>query len=240
MAGGSGLSVRMEADTDTYPLDSDMIFTWPRPLLRAEKPFVRLWLWIPPDLPTAPNGYGKYQYFGFRVTITQQDNALIWPGIWIGRYNGSPWFFSRVALDVPIAPASAGWWTLGLSWTDEGVMEFYVSAGRVENPQKVAQDDYVYPTHMVSVSGHFLALRAVDSTLSPNFVLNWLDVRALLPLPMLLPSRDPFAVTLEGGYPTEPYDLEYSPDLNEWSLVGFIRDGESRNAGDGFYRASQY
>lgn len=214
-----GLSVRSADDAD------DMLYDFPRPLLRSEKPFVRLWVWIP-ELPPSPGNY-----FGFRVTITDQYQRLVWPGIFVGRNeNGSPWFFSRVLVDTPIAPASTGWWTLALGWRDDGLMEFYVSAGRVEHPTKVAQDDSSWPTYMESVSGHFIALR----NYAPVFILNALTVDAILPMPSLIPSLH--GVTLTGGYPTEPYELESSPDLASWSLVALLANGELWPYPDGFYR----
>ncbi len=242
-----GISVRMTATgADPYKWNDDMVRTYPRPLLRAERPLVRLWLWIPPfdELPTGPNIDGTFHYFGFRCQISDQYPRLVWPGIFIGRDSAGPCFISRVLVDTQIAPITIhGWWTLMIGWREDGLTQFYASPGRVEEPALVAQDDYEYPTYMTAVNGPLISLAheaANPEVLTPAFVLNWMDMRAQLPMPMLLPSRAPFAVTLAGGYPSEPYDLEYSSDLTDWTDVGTIRDGEMRAAAEGFWRASHF
>lgn len=140
------LSIRsIDNGDDDYPSAEDMVSTYAdqlaRPLAVAEGPSVVTWVWFPPfdQWPTGVNASGFREWFGFRVTAYDAalplNNGYYWPGIYASTDDAGPCFIARVGdgygPDVTIGRiATSGWWTLGLSWNEQGETEYYAAPGR--------------------------------------------------------------------------------------------------------------
>jgi hypothetical protein len=242
------LSIRsMDNGDDPYPSAEDMISTYSDQIGRAldasEKPSVVSWVWLPPlsEWPAGYNPYGFREWLGFRVTAYDPNlselGGYYFPGIYIATDDAGPCLIARAGDgytdDVTIGRISAtGWWTLGLSWNDQGRTEYYAAPGRVT----LTSADLLYtiptfedPAANRSISqliGNFWALRMTyppTGELSPNWLIDFDRVYLGVPpaLPRLRPSLvdGQFRLEIDGCARGFRYLLQRSSDLMAWTTV---------------------
>jgi hypothetical protein len=193
---------------------SDLVKSFPRPVLASERPFAQCHIWLPPfeQWPTTNQNYA-----GFRLTITREQGGLVWPGIFIARDNGQPAFICRILQDhFGRSITSENWWTLGVKamGSTDGRISFYAAPGRVT----LTEADLFFTdpdpwTTVQSFDGWFLQ---VSSSL-PFYVG---DVQLYANVPPLHIERAGGAVTLTAGYPG--MTIERSTNLLSWqAMEGF-------------------
>lgn len=248
--GDSCLVLRATA-TEPTPYFDDYVRSCPRPVLKSEHPFCVAHIWLAPfnEWPTTPNANGNYIYCGFRVTETRdQNNALLWPGIFIGRSGGgAPALFVRVltGFESERILSASGWWTLGIGWSD-GILSFYAAVGRtiLTESDRFATDTAPFPVAMKSVNGWFLDVSVEEgATLGSAWFFGSVQLFADIQ-PSLSISREGelIKVLRSGCYTNEPYLLQISDDLYIWNDVQQVmNDGlyqQVVNAPSKFYRLS--
>jgi hypothetical protein len=265
------LSIRsIDNGDDPYPSAEDMTSTYSdqigRLLTASEKPSVITWVWLPPfaEWPTGVNASGLREWLGFRVTAYDADlpmnNGLFFPGLYISTDDNGPCLITRVgdgyAPDETVARIStSGWWTLGLSWNEQGRTEYYAAPGRVS----LTSADLVHVTPTFSdpaanrsidqLVGNFWALRMTYppiGQLSPNWLVDFFRVYVGVPppLPTITASAagGQFHLNVVGRARGFRYQLERSVDLVKWSVIADeISDGsdwmfQEPAVGRAFYR----
>jgi hypothetical protein len=268
------LSIRsIDNGDDPYPSAEDMITTYSdqmgRSLMASERPSAITWIWLPPfaEWPTGVNASGFREWLGFRVTAYDADldmnSGLFFPGLYVATDDNGPCLIARVgdgyAPDVTVARVTtSGWWTLGISWNDQGRTEYYGAPGRVTLTS--ANLLHVTPTFASPVAnrsidqlvGNFWALRMTypaTGQLSPNWLVDFFRVYVGVPpaLPLITANRTAGSVQvnvtgLARGF---RFLFQRSPDLVNWStLTDEISDGsdwrynEPAN-GRAFYRVAR-
>ena len=268
------LSIRsVDNGDDPYPSAEDMITTYSdqidRPLTASEKPSVVTWVWLPPfaEWPTGVNPSGFREWLGFRVTGYDVDlptnSGLFFPGLYVATDDNGPCLIARVgdgyAPDVTVARiATTGWWTLGISWNDQGRTEYYAAPGRVA--LTTANLIHVTPTFsnpaanrsLDQLVGNFWALRMTyppTGQLSPNWLVDFFRVYVGVPPPLpTITARaagGQFYLNVVGRARGFRYQLERSLDLVQWSVIADqIGDGhdwmfEEPATGHAFYRVTR-
>jgi hypothetical protein len=268
------MSIRsVDNGDDAYPSAEDMISTYSDQLHRSlgasERPSVVAWVWLPPfeEWPTGYNAAQLREWLGFRVTAYDQDlptsAGFYWPGIYISTDDAGPCLIARVGdgygADVTIGRIAApGWWTLGLSWNEQGRTEYYAAPGRVTLTS--ADLLHVTPDHNDPVAnrsldqliGNFWALRMTyppTGQLSTDWRVDHLRVyvRTPPPLPQVTLRREGGKVRLDiaGCARGFRYLLESSHNLTTWSTIDdFVSDGAPRTVIDTlvakrFYRVAR-
>jgi hypothetical protein len=240
-----------------------------RSLMASENPSAMTWIWLPPfaEWPTGVNASGFREWLGFRVTAYDADldmnSGLFFPGLYVATDDNGPCLIARVgdgyAPDVTVARVTtSGWWTLGISWNDQGRTEYYAAPGRVALTS--ANLLHVTPTFASAVAnrsidqlvGNFWALRMTypsTGQLSPNWLVDFFRVYVGVPpaLPLITANRTAGSVQvnvtgLARGF---RFLFQRTPDLVNWStLTDDISDGsdwrynEPAN-GRAFYRVAR-
>jgi hypothetical protein len=252
------MSIRsVDNGDDPYPSAEDMTSTHSeqigRSIASSEGPSVVATIWLPPfsEWPTGVNAIGEREWFGFRVTAYDPNlsfnNGLYFPGIFISTDDDGPCLRARVGdgytSDITIGRIGTdGWWTLGLSWNEQGRTEYYASSGQVvlTNGHLLHTDlTYQDPAANRSIAqlvGNFFALRLTyppTGQLSPNWMVDFIriHVRTAPALPSLIPSVEggQFRLHIIGCARGFRYLLQQSDDLENWSTVEeFVSDGADR------------
>ena len=224
--------------------EDDMLRTLPRPITRAENPFIVLRVNFPPfeTWPTGLNNTGNRMYLRFRLTAVDQYGRNYWPGFFIGRsVSGTPYFAYRTLVDhILLAPIpQAGPWTLGIGFDETGLIEFYAAPGYVAlaASDMLSKAPEEYPQFMQTVNQLFLQISndvTAPGLSEPDWVLNRLSVFAALP------RLDVSAAGLScNGYPGATYTLERSAGLDAWEIERTFVASLNMPASDGFYRLTQ-
>ncbi len=209
--------VQVEGDSclriSTSQLASDIVKSFPRPVLASERPFAQAHIYVP-AFDQWPTGTGNF--CGFRLTITRTQGGYVWPAIFLAHDAGNPCLVCRVlgdhfgrALDV------AGWWTLGVSCAVDNRLAFYAHPGRVAltEADRFFTDPDGYTT-VQSFDGWFLQVTQGA----------WFfgDVQLWENVPPLRIERAGGAVALTPGYPGML--LEKSTDLSSWLPLDGLND----------------
>jgi hypothetical protein len=267
------MSIRSVDDgDDPYPSAEDLTSTYSAQIERSvsfsEGPSVVATIWLPPfsEWPTGYNAAGEREWLGFRVTAYDADlssnSGFYFPGIYIAFDDEGPCLRSRVGdgitSDITIGRiATHGWWTFGLSWSQQGRTEYYASPGRVIlTNSHLLHTDFTYPDPAANRSidqliGNFFALRLTyppTGQLSTNWMVDFIrvHVRTAPALPSLIPriADGQFQLEIIGCARGFRYLLQRSNDLQDWATVeDFVSDGADRmftNALSGrqFYRVA--
>lgn len=268
------LSIRsIDNGDDDYPSAEDMISTYAdqllRPLDASEGPSVVTWVWLPPfaEWPTGANAAGFREWLGFRVIAYDAElptsTGFYYPGIYISTDDAGPCLIVRVgdgyAPDITIGRiATPGWWTLGLSWNEDGRTQYYAAPGRVS----LTSDDLLHVTpesqepvanrSMDELVGNFWALRMTyppTGQLSTNWTVDHL--RVYVRTPPALPEvtvrmvRRRVHLQITGCARGFRYLLQQSSDLSAWETIAdFVSEGEElafnfRPARRKFYRVAR-
>ena len=268
------MSIRsIDNGDDDYPSAEDMISTYAdqlhRPLDASEGPGVVARVWLPPfeEWPTGYNAAQLREWLGFRVTAYDDDlptsTGFYWPGIYVSTDDAGPCLIARVGdgcgFDVTIGRiATPGWWTLGLSWNEQGRTEYYAAPGHVTLTSgdllhvTPDHDDPVANRSMDQLIGNFWALRMTypsTGQLSTNWLVDHLRVYVRLPptLPEVTLRIEEGQIRLDiaGCARGFRYLLQSSDDLATWSTVeDFVSDGAARTVMDTrvekrFYRVAR-
>lgn len=268
------LSMRsIDNGDDPYPSAEDMTSTYTdqigRSLDASERPSAVTWVWLPPfqEWPTGVNASGFREWLGFRVTAhdanLQFTGGLYFPGIYVSTDDAGPCLIARVgdgyAEDVTIGRISvSGWWTLGLSWSDQGRTEFYAAPGRVA----LTNENLLHTTPTFSdpeanrsidqLVGNFWALRMTyppTGQLSPNWLIDfdrvYVGVTPAMPTLALRKSGAQVHLEIVGCARGFRYSLQRSADLRNWSTIdSHLGDSsvwvfeETAETNRGFYRVS--
>ncbi|MFN2509336.1 MAG: hypothetical protein ABR589_11260 [Chthoniobacterales bacterium] len=252
------LSIRsIDNGDDDYPSAEDMISNYADDLLRAlaisERPSVISWVWLPPfeQWPSGVNASGYREWFGMRVTAYDQslplNNGLYWPGIYVSTDDAGPCFIARVGdgygPDITIGRIpTAGWWSLGLSWNEQGETEYYAAPGRVALTDAhllhvtPKYDDPAANRTLDELKGNFWALRMTypsTGQLSADWRVEYLRVYVRTPpaLPKVTINLIGPQVRIEIAGTTRGfrYLLQRSGNLATWSTIDdFVSEGENR------------
>jgi hypothetical protein len=266
------LSIRsVDNGDDPYPSAEDMVTTYSnqigRSLSAAEHPGVTAQIWLPPfdQWPNGVNATYLREWFGVRVTVYDPNlpalNGNYFPGIYISTDGNGPCLIARVgdgyAPDVTIGRIeTAGWWTVGLSWNEDGVTEYYATPGRVAltdaNLLHVTPkfEDAAANRSINRLIGNFIALRMTypsTGQLSTNWQLDNFRVYARTPfLPVLTTHlhHGQIDVAITGATKGFNYLLQRSGDLGQWqTITNYVSDGNDWTyseaaAGRAFYRVA--
>lgn len=252
------MSIRsVDNGDDPFPSAEDMTSTYVDQIERSiefsEGPSVVATIWLPPfsEWPAGLNAAGEREWFGFRVTAydpsLSSNNGLYFPGTYIAADDNGPCLRARVGdgftSDITIGRiVTAGWWTFGLSWNEQGRTEYYASPGRVVLASShLLHTDLTYPDPAANRSidqlvGNFFALRMTyppTGELSTNWMVDFIrvHVRTAPALPSLIPTVEAgqFWVHIVGCARGFRYLLQRSDDLENWSTVEeFVSDGAER------------
>lgn len=199
----------------------DLVRSFPRPVLRSERPFAQAHIYIPPfsEWPTGPNVNGTFNYCGFRLTVTrEQGGGLVWPGVFLAGGPTGPHFTVRILSDYPVyGIAHSGWWQLAIGSTVDGRLAFYAVGDRnqtITESDRFFTDPEFFPTVIRSFDGWFLQVATPEPWFLGDVQL-YADIQ-----PSLSISRNGGNVTLA----TDPlFQVERSTDLLSWTpLAGFV------------------
>ena len=268
------LAIRSVDDgDDPYPSAEDMTSTYAdqigRALDAAEGPSIVAWILVPPlpEWPTGVNASDFREWFGVRVTAYDAqlplNGGFFFPGIYFATADGGPCLIARVGDgytdDVTIGRvATAGWWTIGLAWSAEGVTEYYAAPGRVSltNADRLhVTPKFADPAANRSIDqlvGNFIALRMTypaTGQLSPDWRMDnfrvYTSTAAALPKVDLRVKNGEARLEIAGCSRGYRYLLQRSTDLVTWSTVlDFVSSGGATEFAEvapdcGFYRVAR-
>ena len=271
---GGALSIRsFDNGDDPYPSAEDMISAHAnqlgRSLSAAEGPSVIAQVWLPPfeEWSNGVNASGFRKWLGVRVTAYDADLPLgdgyFYPGIYFSTDDAGPCLIARVGdgygADITIGRISApGWWTVGLSWNEEGRTEYYATPGRASLTSAELLhvtpkfDEPAANRSIDALVGNFVALRMTfppTGQLSPNWIMDnfrvYVRTPPVFPTIMLRLSDGLVRLELSGGSEGFRYLLQRSDDLTTWITVDdLISDGQGRvwtetAAARAFYRIAR-
>lgn len=269
------LSIRsVDNGDDLYPSAEDMTSTYAdqigRALDAAEGPSIVAWIWLPPfaEWPSGVNASGFREWLGVRVTAWDAqlplNGGFYFPGIYLATDDAGPCLIARVgdgyADDVTVGRvATAGWWTIGLTWNADGVTEYYAAPGRVSltNADRLhvtpTFDDEVANRSIDQLVGNFIALRMTyppTGQLSPDWRMDnfrvYTRTAPALPKIALRVQSGEARLEIAGSSRGFRYLLQRSStDLASWTTVrDYVSDGDAiafsePAAGRGFYRVAR-
>ncbi len=236
----------------TQQAASDLVRSFPRPVLASEHPLAVFQIFIPPldEWPTGPNQNGTFNFAGLRLTITrQQNNGLVWPGTFIASGPEGLHFVVRILGDSYGRPIDqAGWWTIGIGLSNDGYLRFY---GRQNVVDLTEADCFFTDTPQFNSDGYQtywpVEVRSFDGWFLQVTEGAW-DIGSVRLYAQIIPQLTiepaggeagarPTAcrLTVSGGYPQESYQIERSTDLENWLPLNGTVDAISEPRQ--FYRA---